>query len=74
MNRIKEVIREKGLRGNYICQKAGISETDLSNWIAERRKPNHTKLILLCRAIGCSIKDIYPDATKTIKYNLFGEK
>jgi|TARA_R100000808_G_C2100485_1_gene117721 transcriptional regulator with XRE-family HTH domain len=74
MNRIKEVIREKGLRGNYICEKTGISTTDLSSYIAERRKPSHEKLILLCRAIGCSIKDIYPDATKTIKYNLFGEK
>tara|TARA_Y100001938_G_C7963176_1_gene365394 strand:- start:48 stop:266 length:219 start_codon:yes stop_codon:yes gene_type:complete len=70
MNRIKEVIQEKGLRGNWICEKTGIAETDLSSYIAERRKPSHEKLIKLCRVMNCSIKDIYPNSKKIVTYDL----
>ena len=70
MNRIKEVIQEKGLRGNWICERTGISTTDLSSHIVERRKPNHEKLIKLCRAMSCSIKDIYPNSKRIISYDL----
>ena len=70
MNRIKEIIREKGLRANHIAEQIGVSDTDLSNYIAERRKPNHDRLIKLTKAIGCSIQDLYPNAKRIVTYDL----
>ena len=70
MNNIKGIIREKGLRANHIAEQVGISDTDLSNYIAERRTPNHQRLISLTRAIGCSIRDLYPNAKRIITYDL----
>tara|TARA_R100000742_G_C4195728_1_gene26390 strand:+ start:154 stop:378 length:225 start_codon:yes stop_codon:yes gene_type:complete len=70
MNRIKEVIKERGLRANYIAEEVGISDTDLSNYIAERRKPNHDRLIAMTKVIGCSITDLYPNAKRIVTYDL----
>ena len=38
MNNIKEVIREKGLRQKFICEKLNVNESQLSHIIKERRK------------------------------------
>ena len=70
MNRIKEIIKERGLRANYIAEQVGVSDTDLSNYIAERRTPNHERLIAMTRAIGCSITDLYPNAKRKVIYDL----
>tara|TARA_A100001201_G_scaffold65190_3_gene61303 strand:- start:2336 stop:2560 length:225 start_codon:yes stop_codon:yes gene_type:complete len=70
MNNIKKVLREKGLRANHIAELVGISDTDLSNYIAERRKPNHERLIAMTKAIGCSITDLYPNAKRIVTYDL----
>ena len=70
MNKIKEVIRDKGLRANHIAEQVGISDTDLSNYIAERRTPNHQRLIGLTKVIGCSIRDLYPNAKRIVTYDL----
>ena len=70
MNRIKEIIKEKGLRANYIAEQVGVSDTDLSNYIAERRKQNHERLIAMTKAIGCSITDLYPNAKRIVTYDL----
>jgi len=70
MNRIKEIIKEKGLRANFVADQVGVSDTDLSNYIAERRKPNHDRLIAMTRTIGCSITDLYPNAKRIVTYDL----
>ena len=70
MNRIKQVMRKKGIRFNHVAKQVGISDTDLSNYIAERRTPNHQRLIGLTKAIGCSIRDLYPNAKRIVTYDL----
>ena len=70
MNKIKEVIREKGLRANFVADQVGVSDTDLSNYIAERRRPNHERLIAMTKIIGCSITDLYPNAKRLVTYDL----
>ena len=70
MNKIKEVIRDRGLRANFVADQVGVSDTDLSNYIAERRTPNHQRLIAMTKTIGCSITDLYPNAKRIITYDL----
>ena len=70
MNKIKEVILDRGIRANHIAKQVGISDTDLSNYIAERRTPNHDRLIGLTKALSCSIRDLYPNAKRIVTYDL----
>ena len=42
--RWKEILRDKGLKQKYIADKIGVSETDISSYLAGRRKPNHERL------------------------------
>ena len=48
MNNIKEVILKSGLRANHIAEQVGVSKTDISNYIAENRTPNHERLLKMC--------------------------
>ena len=62
MNRIKEIIREKGLRQKFICEKLGMKESQLSHIIKERRKPNQETIKALAGVLNVSVKKLYPDA------------
>ena len=55
MNNIKEVILKSGLRANHI---------------AENRTPNHERLLKMCKVLGCTINDLYPNAKRVVTYDL----
>ena len=68
-NRIKEVIRKKGIKQIYICKELGINESVLSLIINGKRKPSQDRLKALARILNVSIKDLYPDVViKRINY------
>ena len=69
-NRIKEVIKDKGIKQKWLAQKIGVSETDISSYIANRRKPNHKRLTAMCRLLGCRIVDLYPNSKRQVTYKL----
>ena len=71
MNCIKKKIKENGLTGIYVSEQVGCSETDLSNYIAELRRPNHSRLLKLTHVLRCKITDLYPNAKKRIYWDLF---
>ena len=62
MNNIKEVIREKGLRQKFICEKLGMKESQLSHIIKERRKPNQDTIKALARILNVSVKTLFPNS------------
>ena len=68
--RWKEILRDKGLKQKYIADKIGVSETDISSYLAGRRKPNHTRLTAMCRLLGCRIVDLYPNSKRQVTYKL----
>jgi len=70
VNNIKEVILKSGLRANHIAEQMGVSKTDISNYIAENRTPNHERLLRMCKVLGCTINDLYPNAKRQVTYDL----
>ena len=70
MNKIKEVIKREGRKQKWIADKIGVSETDVSSYIANRRKPNHERLTAMCRLLNCRIVDLYPNSKRQVTYKL----
>ena len=67
-NRIKEVVKEKGKRLDYIADRVGISNTELSNYIANRRKPTNERLLKLANTLNVKVKDLYPNAKRVTRW------
>ena len=61
MNKLKEIIQESGYKQNFIAQKLGVHRTEISQWIAERRRPRNDQITEMSKLFGCKIKDLYPD-------------
>ena len=70
MNKIKEVIKREGRKQKWIAEKIGVSETDVSSYIANRRRPNHDRLTAMCRLLNCRIVDLYPNSKRQVTYKL----
>ena len=70
MNKIKEVIKREGRKQKWVAEKIGVSETDVSSYIANRRKPNHERLTAMCRLLNCRIVDLYPNSKRQVTYKL----
>ena len=66
----KEILKDKGLKQKYIAEKIGVSETDISSYLAGRRTPNHQRLTAICRLLGCRIVDLYPNSKRQVTYKL----
>ena len=66
----KEIIEDRGLTQKHIAKKIGVSETDISSYIAGRRKPNHERLVAMCRLLNCKIVDLYPNSKRQVTYKL----
>ena len=64
MNRLKEVIKSKGLKNTYICSKMELHPSILSGYIKGTRKPNQKRLKQLSRILNTSVEKLYPEAVK----------
>tara|TARA_R110002020_G_scaffold448473_1_gene661300 strand:- start:249 stop:467 length:219 start_codon:yes stop_codon:yes gene_type:complete len=69
-NKIKEIIKREGRKQKWVAQKIGVSETDVSSYIANRRRPNHDRLTALCKLLNCKIVDLYPNSKRQVTYKL----
>ena len=68
-NRIKEVIKNEARRPlNYVAERVGISNTELSNYIAGRRKPTNERLLKLANVLNVSVKALYPNAKRVTRW------
>jgi len=70
MNQIKEIIKREGRKQKWVAKKIGVSETDISSYIANRRKPNHNRLTAMCKLLNCKIVDLYPNSKRQVTYKL----
>ena len=66
----KEIIDDRGRTQKHIAKKIGVSDTDISSYIAGRRKPNHERLVAMCRLLNCKIVDLYPNSKRQVTYKL----
>jgi DNA-binding XRE family transcriptional regulator len=69
-NRIKEIIKREGRKQKWVAEKIGVSETDVSSYIANRRRPNHDRLTAMCKLLNCKIVDLYPNSKRQVTYKL----
>ena len=70
-NKIKEVIKGKGYKVQHIADKVGISSTEMSNYIANRRKPNNDRILRLASVLNCKVVDLYPNAKRKVTWVLY---
>ena len=62
MNNIKQVIAASGLRKNWIAEKMSVQPSCISMWISEDRKISKPRIRMLCKILGCKVKDLFPKA------------
>ena len=60
-NKLKEAIINSGYKNTFLAQQLGVHSTELSQWIANRRRPRNEQIRILAKLLGCKIKEIYPD-------------
>ena len=75
MNYIKEKIETTKYKGQSLthvkmADLVGCSTTDISNYIAMNRTPNHERLIKMTKILKCKITDLYPNAKRVVSYDL----
>ena len=73
MNHIKERITDSGLKNHYIARELGCHKTEISQWIAERRRPSHNRLKKLSKLLKCRMSDLIPNLKFSRKVVYKGE-
>ena len=74
MNRIKEIIKDKGIRMDWIAKQIDARPSHLSMWISEDRYPSQERLVKLARVLKVRVKDLYPNVKKKYTYILREEE
>lgn len=60
MNKIAELIEQKGLKKTFVAQQAGISKGSLSNIITGKTKePSLQVAIRLAKILGTTVEDLW---------------
>lgn len=61
MNKIKDKIRKEGRTQAWIAEKVGISQTTLSKYVNNKRKPNYEVARKISIVLNCNPDDIFLD-------------
>lgn len=59
MNKLKKKLKEEGRTQRWIASKIGISETTLSKYVNDKRKPNYRIAELIAKLLNCKPDDIF---------------
>ena len=74
MNRIKEVIKDRGIRMDWIAKQIDAHPSHLSMWISEDRYPSQDRLVRLAKLLKVKVKDLYPNVRTKYTYILKEEE
>jgi len=55
---LKEILKSKGIKQNYLAQRVGVSVVTVSNWVKGKSSPSKKHLDKLCEILDVTIKDI----------------
>jgi transcriptional regulator with XRE-family HTH domain len=58
MNRIIEVLNEKGMRQIELAEALGVTKSSVSQWCSNTVQPPLSKLNKIAEAIGCDVTDL----------------
>tara|TARA_Y100000817_G_C16813086_1_gene525147 strand:- start:6 stop:230 length:225 start_codon:yes stop_codon:yes gene_type:complete len=69
-NNIKHYIKKNGLQNTYIAQQLGCHRTEISQWIAGKRKPSRDRLKKLARILRCRMQDLIENIEFKVTYEV----
>jgi putative transcriptional regulator len=58
MNRIKEVLQEKGIKQIWLAEKLGKSYNVVNGYVQNRKQPSLEVLILVAKILNVNAKDL----------------
>lgn len=58
MNRIKEVLDEKGIKQTWLCKKLGKSYNTVNSYVQNRKQPSLVTLKKISEILEVNIKDL----------------
>lgn len=61
LNRIKEVLEEKGISQTWLAQKLNKSFNTVNSYVCNRSQPNLETLLKIARLLNVNLKDLIPD-------------
>lgn len=61
MNRIKEVLEEKGIKQTWLAEKIGKSFSQTNAYVCNRRQPSIELLYEIASLLGVEAKDLLDD-------------
>lgn len=67
MNRIKEVLKEKGISQTWLAEKMNKSYTTINEYARNKRQPSLEDLYLIAEKLNVSAKDLIEEKNTTSK-------
>jgi putative transcriptional regulator len=58
MNRIHQVLKEKGMKQIHLAETLGVTKSSVSQWCSNTVQPPLSKLNKIAEAIGCDVTDL----------------
>jgi len=58
MNKIGEVLKEKGLKQRWLAEQLGMSTVTINTFVKNRRQPKIKTIIDLCRILDVDINEL----------------
>lgn len=58
MNRIKEVLEEKGIKQTWLCDKLGKSYTQVNGYVQNRNQPRLQVLFQIAQLLDVDVKEL----------------
>jgi transcriptional regulator with XRE-family HTH domain len=58
MNRIHDVLKEKGMKQIQLAEALGVAKSSVSQWCSNTVQPPLSKLHEIADVIGCDIRDL----------------
>ncbi len=55
---LKELLKSKGIKQNWLAFKLGVSEVTVSNWVKEKNLPSKKHIEKLSDILGISAKEL----------------
>ena len=55
---LKELLKSKGVKQNWLANKIGVSTVTISNWVKEKSHPSKKNLIKLSEVLGVQLNDL----------------
>ncbi|KGL48038.1 helix-turn-helix domain-containing protein [Porphyromonas gulae] len=65
MNRIKEVLEEKGIKQTWLAEKLGKSFSIVNAYVCNRRQPSLETLFQIAKILGVDVKELIIYAKST---------